>query len=63
MPCGRASSGYKNPNYAAPTKREWVGLTESEIVELVGGAHALYERLIVRDVEAKLKEKNCGSGS
>ena len=44
--------------YTAPPKREWVGLTESEIVELAGGGITRDERMIARAIEAKLKEKN-----
>ena len=40
------------------TKREWVGLTESEIVEIAGGGITRDERMIARAIEAKLKEKN-----
>ena len=39
-------------------KREWQGLTESEIVELAGGGITRDERMIARAIEAKLKEKN-----
>ena len=46
------------PLYTAPPKREWVGLTESEIVELAGGGITRDERMIARAIEAKLKEKN-----
>ena len=40
------------------TPRKWVGLTESEIVELAGGDITRDERMIVRAIETKLKEKN-----
>ena len=39
-------------------KREWVGLTETEMVELAGGGLTRDERMIARAIEAKLKEKN-----
>ena len=44
--------------YAAPPKREWVGLTDEEV-----GAWPVWSPEIegfVRKIEAKLKEKNCG---
>ena len=50
--------GFKcNPLYTAPPKREWVGLTDDEADELVA-RFARYE--LLRKVEAKLKENNCG---
>ena len=43
------------PLYAAPPKREWVGLTDDE-VEFI--ADSEWEEAFVRLIEAKLKEKN-----
>jgi hypothetical protein len=43
------------PLYTTPPKREWVGLTDDEADELVA-RFARYE--LLREVEAKLKEKN-----
>ena len=40
------------------TKREWVGLTEPERVEIAGGELTRDERMIAIAIEAKLKEKN-----
>jgi hypothetical protein len=46
------------PNYTQPIEKEWVGLTEDEIRE-VGGQTVPYIWVrFVRDIEAKLKEKN-----
>jgi hypothetical protein len=42
------------------TEREWVGLTEAEIIELAGGGITRDERMIARAIEAKVKEKNYG---
>ena len=56
------SNGF--PVYTAPPKREWVGLTDEEIEEckINGGLpHAINWRLSVKVMEAKLKEKNCGT--
>ena len=48
--------------YRAPT--EWVGLTDEEIKEIVGpwGDTPIkgYTRKLFHQIEAKLKEKNCG---
>lgn len=48
------------PLYAAPTKREWVGLTDEEILSFVAyEPHPLMNRTsIVHAVQAKLREKN-----
>ena len=45
------------PLYTAPPKREWVGLTDSE-VEAWRGNYDFFDSALVREVEAKLKEKN-----
>ena len=42
------------PLYTAPSKREWVGLTDDEFKHF--SFHAPWE--IVQEIEAKLKEKN-----
>jgi hypothetical protein len=46
------------PLYAAPPKREWVGLTDEEFEQVVDGLEDLRDCWI--QIEAKLKEKNCG---
>ena len=43
--------------YTAPPKRKWVGLTDEE-VESWGGNYDFFDSALVREVEAKLKEKN-----
>ena len=45
------------PLYTAPPKREWVGLTDAE-VEAWRGNYDFFDSALVREVEAKLKEKN-----
>ena len=42
-----------------PSKREWVGLTDDEVNELVS-RFKRYSYVLLREVEAKLKEKNHG---
>ena len=50
--------------YTAPPKREWVGLTEEEGVDIYNTHHNTYGECVtsvydlVLDIEAKLKEKN-----
>jgi len=50
------------PLYTAPPKKEWVGLTDEEIKEIVGfwGDTPVkgYTRKLFDQIEAKLKEKN-----
>ena len=41
---------------AKKPKREWVGLTDEDISEIVRGTHNT--RSFVRAIESKLKEKN-----
>ena len=41
----------------APPKREWVGLTDEE-VESWRGNYDFFDSALVREIEAKLKEKN-----
>ena len=52
------------PLYTAPPKREWVGLTDDEIKEIIGpwGDTPIkgYTRELFDKIEAKLKEKNRG---
>ena len=43
------------PLYTAPIKKEWVGLSDEEMDELV---HRFARYELIRAVEAKLKEKN-----
>jgi len=40
-------------------KKEWVGLTGTEINHIVA-ANVGYPERMVQEIEAKLKEKNCG---
>ena len=44
---------------AALAQREWVGLTDEEVNELVA-RFKRYSYVLLREVEAKLKEKNHG---
>lgn len=50
----------KIPLYTAPPKREWVGLTDEEIGEVISGqfAERNYWVKITKALESKLKEKN-----
>lgn len=48
------------PLYAAPPQREWVGLTDEEILEISGKMVAYSYVRFAKDIEAKLKEKNGG---
>ena len=54
----------RSPLYTAPQKKEWVGLTDEEIEEIVGpwGGTPIkgYTRKLFDQIEAKLKEKNNG---
>jgi hypothetical protein len=45
------------PLYAAPPKKQWVGLTDDEIEHI---ADSEWEEAFVRMIEAKLREKNHG---
>lgn len=45
------------PLWAGPFEREWVGLTDAE-VESWRGNYDFFDSTLVREVEAKLKEKN-----
>ena len=58
----KANSNVKVTLYAAPPKREWVGLTDEEIKEIIGnwGDTPIkgYTRKLFDQIEAKLKEKN-----
>ena len=50
--------GFKcNPLYTAPPRKQWVGLTDDEVNELVS-RFKRYSYVLLREVEAKLKEKN-----
>ena len=44
--------------WALYPKQEWVGLTDEEIWEALGGIDCTRPMLIARAIEAKLKEKN-----
>jgi hypothetical protein len=51
------------PLYAAPPKREWVGLTDGDIAQTMHGSVEGSNMLpyqFARAIEAKLKEKNGG---
>jgi len=53
--CGKLTPDPKNyPLYTAPSRREWVGLTDDEIEHLRNDQ----PWWMVRDIEAKLREKN-----
>ena len=60
------SGNYTSPLYAAPPKREWVGLTDDEIwkddaiMAANSGYGANFETLreLIRAIEVKLREKN-----
>ena len=58
IPAG-SPARYWDPLYTAPPKREWVGLTDEEVNELVA-RFKRYSYVLLREVEAKLKEKNDG---
>ena len=55
----REPGDYTISLYTAPPKREWVGLTDEE-VESWRGNYDFFDSALVREVEAKLKEKNNG---
>ena len=44
--------------YAAPPKKEWVGLTDDEIYEAVENSNSVLVKDMARAIEAMLKEKN-----
>jgi len=46
------------PNYTAPPQRTWVGLTDKEIEECWDGDLTPYQMQCIREIEAKLREKN-----
>ena len=48
------------PVYAAPTKREWVGLTEDEFEKILETHNEATTFAVYLSIEAKLKEKNGG---
>ena len=65
--CGtiyKSAGDGRSPLYTAPQKKEWVGLTDEEIKELVGpwGGTPIkgYTRKLFDQIEAKLREKNNG---
>jgi len=62
--CGKKSSDGWALYCVKCSEREWQGLTDDEIKEIVGGWKALpiagYTRKLFDQIEAKLKEKNCG---
>jgi hypothetical protein len=52
----------EQPLYAAPPRRTWVGLTDTEIDAIYTGVRAVHREIdsdvFARAIEAKLKEKN-----
>jgi hypothetical protein len=46
------------PFYTAPPKREWVGLTDEEVKDIVWNLPYEPSQEHIRAIEAKLKEKN-----
>ena len=55
----------RTPLYTAPPKKEWVGLTDDEVSEIIDreiGFNSCWgpEEAFARAIEAKLKEKNHG---
>ena len=53
------------PLYTAPPKKEWVGLTNEEVSEIIDREIGFYgcwgpEEAFARAIEGKLKEKNRG---
>ena len=59
---GKPTEGNWKPFYTAPPQREWQGLTDDEIKEIVGPWGSLpidgYTRKLFDQIEAKLKDKN-----
>ena len=59
---GKPTEGNWKPLYTAPPQREWQGLTDDEIKEIVGSWGSLpidgYTRKLFDQIEAKLKENN-----
>jgi hypothetical protein len=51
-------SGRGVPLYTAPPQREWVGLTDEEMMMIYGQSHEGKKYSLGRAIEAKLKEKN-----
>ena len=51
------SERWVETEYRIVTNREWVGLTDAE-VEAWRGNYDFFDSALVREVEAKLKEKN-----
>ena len=54
----RVEGAYTVPLYTAPPKREWQGLTDEEVDNLLGNMSLGSVDEDVRLIEAKLKEKN-----
>ena len=46
------------PNYTALPQRTWIGLTDKEIEECWDGDLTPYQMQCIREIEAKLREKN-----
>jgi hypothetical protein len=49
----------KVPLYTTPPKKEWVGLTDEELLDLADMAYA-NDLELLQTLQAKLKEKNNG---
>jgi hypothetical protein len=50
----------KIPLYTAPPKKEWVELTDDEMLMIYGQTHEGFKYSLGRMVQALLKEKNNG---
>lgn len=58
---GTHQNGMMRPLYAAPPKKEWVGLTDAEVEKVffdMGQFAKIDLKTFARAIEAKLKEKN-----
>lgn len=47
------------PNYTQPIEKEWVGLTNDELLDIADMAYA-DDLELLQNIQAKLKEKNGG---
>ena len=57
---GQAVKTYSGgkPNYTQPIEKEWVGLTDMEVMDICNFCKMQNGWFFVKEVEAKLKEKN-----
>jgi hypothetical protein len=63
--CKPTEGNWVEPLYTAPPKKEWVGLTDEEVSEIIDREIGFYgcwgpEEAFARAIEAKLREKNHG---